>query len=310
MSGRPDGDAIGAAATGDVHLPNLTAPLGDRRELLGEGTAWDARAGRLLRVDIAAGKVHAWRPSSGEHTTFDVGAEVSAAVPRDGGGLVLAVGRELVVRAEDGTTRVLAAVEGDRPDNRFNDCRCDSRGRLWAGTMSRSRVPGSAALYRLVAGRPIDCVIPRTTLSNGIGWSPSRDHMYFVDSVEQRIDVLDFDVTDGTISGRRPFARIAREDGLPDGLCVDSEGGVWVCLYGGRAIRRYDERGGLDVHLPLPVTNPTCPAFGGPDLGTLYVTTARHRLTPAQLAREPLAGALLALDPGGVTGLPAHAFDG
>ena len=131
--------------------------------------------------------------------------------------------------------------------------------------------------------------------------------MYFIDSVTQRIDVFDFDGATGAISDRRGFADIPAAVGLPDGLVVDVEGGIWVCLFGGGAIRRYSEDGRLTEHLELPVTNPTCPAFGGPGLRDLYITSARHRLTDAQLAKEPHAGALLKLDPG-VAGIAAGRF--
>ncbi len=262
-----------------------------------------------MRVDILGGAVHRWWPGTGETATFTVAGEVGAAVPRAGGGLVLAVGRELVLREPDGRRRVVAAVEPDVPGNRFNDCRADPHGRLWAGTMSRTRTPGAAALYVLEPDGRVMLAISGTTISNGLGWSADGTRMYFIDSTTQRVDVLDVDGGSGAISGRRPFAVIDPADGLPDGLAVDAEGGVWVCLFGGAAVRRYDAGGRLDAVVPLPVTNPTCPAFGGDDLRTLYITSARHRLTPEQLAAEPLAGALLALDPG-VAGLPVHRFAG
>jgi sugar lactone lactonase YvrE len=130
--------------------------------------------------------------------------------------------------------------------------------------------------------------------------------MYFVDSLTFRVDAFDFD---GTISGRRPLIEVDPTDGLPDGLAIDVEGGIWLCLFGGGAVRRYSPSGALDAHIPLPVTNPTCPAFGGPDLATLFVTSARHRLTAEQLGAEPQAGSLLAVE-AGVRGLPANRFAG
>jgi sugar lactone lactonase YvrE len=276
---------------------------------LGEGPFWDERTGELLRVDITGGLVHAWSPARGEARTSAVGGEVGAVVPRaDGPGLVLAVGHRIVLRDGD-EDLVLAAVEEELDDNRFNDCKCDPQGRLWAGTMSKQRVPGTAALYRLVPGGDLERAIDGTTISNGLGWSPSGDRMYFVDSTTQRIDVLDFDRATGAISDRRPFTAIDPDDGLPDGLTVDAEGGVWVCLFGGAAIRRYAPDGGLDAAIALPTTNPTSAAFGDADLATLYITTARHRLSADQLAAEPLAGALLALTPG-VRGLPGSRFAG
>jgi sugar lactone lactonase YvrE len=285
------------------------APLDARRDLLGEGPTWDADAQRMIHVDIANGLVHAWRPQDDTTRTLTLDGEVGAALPRERGGLIIARENELLLCDEDGDWRTRAVVEQDRPDNRFNDCRVDPQGRLWAGTMSRSRVPGTASLYRLSGEEPIVAVIAGTTLSNGIGWSPGGDRMYFIDSVEQRIDLLDFDGAAGTIANRRPFTAIEPADGMPDGLTVDAEGGVWVCLFRGGALRRYDSDGTLDAHIPLAASCPTCPAFGGEDLTTLYVTTTRHRLTPEQAEREPLAGAVLVLKPG-VAGMPAHRFQG
>lgn len=281
----------------------------DARDQLGEGPHWDHVAGELLRVDIAHGRVHGWDPAGGGRWTWELGGEVSAVVPCEPGGHVLAIGHALVVRDETGRLETIAVAEADRDENRFNDCRADPQGRLWAGTMSKRRTPGTAALYRLSPGGPLERALDGTTISNGIGWSPDGRRMYFVDSTSQRIDALDFDPATGAISERRPFVEIAAADGLPDGIAIDAEGGLWVCLFGGGAVRRYGPDGALDAVVPLPVTNPTCPAFGGPDLTTLYVTSARHRLSPAQLAAEPLAGALLALDPG-VRGMPANRFAG
>jgi sugar lactone lactonase YvrE len=276
---------------------------------LGEGPFWDDRRGELLRVDITRGIIHGWDPASGASWRRELDGEVSAAIPRAAtAGLVLAVGHRLLLASGE-ELHELAHVEDDLPDNRFNDCKCDPQGRLWAGTMSKRRTPGTAALYRLEPGGDLERMVDATTISNGVGWSPAGDRMYFIDSTTQRVDAFDFDGASGTIANRRPFAEVPAEDGLPDGLAVDAEGGVWVCLFGGAAVRRYDADGALDAVIELPVTNPTSPAFGGPDLRTLYLTSARHRLTDEQLAAEPLAGAVLALEPG-VGGLAGNRFAG
>ena len=238
-------------------------------------------------------------------------SEVSAVIPRaSASGHVVAADHRLVLRDGEGEgERTLAIVEQHLSDNRFNDCKCDPQGRLWAGTMSKTRAPGTAALYRLVPGGEIERVLDGTTISNGLAWSPSGESMYFVDSTTQRIDAFDFDARTGDVSDRRLHVAIEPDDGLPDGMTVDAEGGIWVCLFGGAAIRRYTPEGKLDTAIPLPTTNPTSPVFAGPDLRTLYITTARHRLTPDQLAAEPLAGAVLTLEPG-VQGLPGNRFAG
>lgn len=286
--------------------PRPAIDLGDH---LGEGPHWDDRAGELLWVDITQGRIHAWRPTDGPARTERLDREVSAVVPRaDTPGHVVAAGHRLLLR--DGEAeRTLAVVEEDLPDNRFNDCKCDPQGRLWAGTMSKTRTPGAAALYRLEPGGELKRVIEGTTISNGLAWSPTGATMFFIDSTTQRVDAFDFDAATGDVSDRRTLIEIDPADGLPDGMTVDHEGGIWVCLFGGAAIRRYTPEGHLDATIPIPTTNPTSPAFGDPGLRTLYITTARHRLTPDQLATEPLAGALLALDPG-IRGLPGNRFAG
>jgi sugar lactone lactonase YvrE len=276
---------------------------------LGEGPVWDAEQGVLWRVDIKSGARLGWSPADGSQTAESFDGLLAFAVPRVGGGIIAGLDRSLVLVDPGGAQRVLAEVEDELPDNRFNDAKCDPRGRLWAGTMSMTRAPGTASLYRLEPGGSPEPVLDGLTISNGLGWSPDARLMYLIDSTTQRIDAFDYDLDRGAISGRRPFAEIDPEDGLPDGLAVDAEGGVWVALFGGGEVRRYRPDGSLDVRVPIPTSNCTCPAFGGPGLGELYLTSAKHKLSPAQLAAQPLAGALFRIRPG-IAGLAASRFAG
>jgi sugar lactone lactonase YvrE len=286
--------------------PLITA-VGDLRDELGEGPHWDAGSRQLIHVDITRGLVYGLNPETGQTWRIAQGGEVSAAIPCRDGGFLLANGHELVIRSSDSEPRIVASVERGLGHTRFNECRCDPRGTLWAGTMSRERRPRTGALYRLAPGGTIERVVTGTTISNGLGWSPEADRMYFIDSLTYRIDVFDYDLSSAELENRRTLASVDSNDGLPDGLTVDAEGCIWVCLFGGAAVRRYAADGSLMAHVSLPVTNPTCPAFGGADLATLYITSARHRLTAQQLAAEPLAGALLSMRLG-VSGVPGHAF--
>ena len=200
--------------------------------------------------------------------------------------------------------RLVAPVELDRADTRMNDGACDTRGRLWAGTMSLRGDTRSAALYRLDPDLCARRMLPGISVSNGIGWSPEDDTLYHVDSPRRRIDVYDFDDAAGAIAGRRAVIPIAPELGLPDGLAVDAEGGIWVALWGGGAVQRHCPDGSLDVRIELPASHVTSCCFGDADLATLYVTTAA-RAAPD----EPLAGAVFACRPG-VRGLAATPFAG
>jgi sugar lactone lactonase YvrE len=263
---------------------------------LGEGPVWLPATEELLRVDIARGEIVV---RGAAERRRGLGVAVGFAVPVAGGGLIAGAGRALVrLAALDAEPERIAEVEPGREGNRFNDAACDPRGRLWAGTMSTTREPGVAALYRVEPGGEPTIALAGATVSNGLDWSPDATRLYYVDSLTQRIDAIAFDVDRGRLGARRPFAPIAPQDGLPDGLTVDADGGVWLALFGGAAIRRYRPDGALDAHIPLPVTHPTSLAFGGPTLQDLYVTSAR---------RDGRGGSLLRLRPG-VRGTEATPF--
>jgi sugar lactone lactonase YvrE len=286
-------------------MPTPTIAL-DARCHLGESPVWDERHRELAWVDITAGELRTWSPASGEERRLDFEGELSAVIlGEDAGTRIVALDHRLRLEVSGNLGRVLAEVEATTPENRLNDCRCDPGGRVWAGTMSKMRAAGDASLYRLRADGRLDQVIAGTTISNGIGWSPDRTRMFFIDSLTYRIDVFDYDLPTGEIAFRRPLIVIDPDDGLPDGLAVDADGGIWVCLFGGGAIRRYRADGSLDLHIELPVTNPTCPTFGGEDLATIYITSARHRLSKDQLAREPQAGAVISIE-SPVAGMPTN----
>lgn len=276
---------------------------------LGEGPAWDVATATLLRVDVRGRLVRALEPATGRSLSWGVPSMASAVVPRERGGVVLALeDGAWAADAWGGPLRLLAPLEGD-PTMRSNDAKCDRRGRLWVGSMAHDERRGAGSLYRVEAGRAAVPVLDRLTISNGIGWSPDDRLMYFVDSAERRLDVLDYDLASGTATGRRPLVELPPGAGFPDGLTVDAEGFVWLALWDGWAVRRYAPDGRLDRVVALPVARPTSCTFGGPDLADLYVTSARDRLSPADLVAQPLAGALFVLRPG-VVGQPMAAFAG
>ena len=278
---------------------SVVETVAEGRDLLGECPVWLPRLGVLQRVDITASAIVRLDVGSGREERHRVGGHVGFALPAPGGGLVAGIERRLVrMSAAGAPVAVIAAVEDGRTDNRFNDARFDPAGRLWAGTMSRTRAAGTAALYRVTEDGELSRAITGATISNGLDWDPDFSVMYYVDSTTQQIDAIAFDLDRGRLGARRRFAAVDPAAGLPDGLTVDAAGGVWVALFTGAALRRYRPDGALDAEIRLPVTNPTSVAFGGADLSELYVTSARHRLSPEQLAREPQAGSVLRLRPG------------
>jgi sugar lactone lactonase YvrE len=276
---------------------DIQAPLATRDDL-GEGPHWDAERAELLRVDITQGLILRFDPATGRETSIAFDPPVGFAIPRDGGGLVIGTQHAVVLVHPDGSNDTIAEVEQELPGNRFNDAKCDPSGRLWAGTMSTTREQGTGALYRITPDGSCDKVLDGLTIGNGLAWNVALDRMYFIDSTTYCVQVFDYDGAAGRITGRRTFAEIEPEQGLPDGMTVDDEDHVWVCLFGGGKILRYAPDGRLVLELPLPVTNPTSACFAGTHLEDLYITSARFLLAPAQLETEPLAGALLRIATG------------
>jgi sugar lactone lactonase YvrE len=269
------------------------------RDALGECPVWLARERLLQRVDITASAIVRLDVDTGREERHPTDGHVGFALPIADGGLVAGVERRLVRLAAPGAPPVVVAeVEPGLDGNRFNDAALDPSGRLWAGTMSRARTPGAAALYRMSPDGAVERAITGATISNGLDWNLDFTVLYYIDSTTQQIDAIAFDLDRGRLGARRRFAAVDPRDGLPDGLTVDAEGGIWLALFGGGAVRRYLPDGRLDAEIRLPVTNPTSLAFGGTDLTDLYVTSAKHRLSPEQLARERLAGSVLRIRAG------------
>jgi sugar lactone lactonase YvrE len=267
------------------------------RAELGEAPHWDAATQTLLWVDIEAGTVHRLHPDTGQRHDLRLAPPLGFAIPTSDDEMAIAVQHDIEIVDAHTQRRRLAVVEDGIDDLRINDGKCDPRGRLVFGSLSHSRTAGAGALYSLERNGALTRLLTSVTLSNGLGWDTSGTRFYYVDSTTQRIDLLDYDLSTGTVSARRPFAHIDPADGLPDGLAIDAEGGVWVCLFAGGAVRRYDDNGHLSEVVRLPVSAPTSLAFGGKDLDTLFITTARHRLNATQRHEQPLAGAVLSCRP-------------
>lgn len=284
----------------------LIAEAGD----LCEGPCWDVRTRRLYFVDILAGRVRAVEPITGDCQTWELGVPVGAVVPRQAGGWVAAVERGFAAFDDDwNRTGPVTPAPGQRDGTRFNDGRCDPTGRFWAGTLSYDGRPGMGALYRLDVDGVVTEMLAGVTNSNGLGWSSRGTDMYFVDTGKATIDRMAFDPQRGSIADRSTLVAFRPDEGLPDGLTIDSDGFLWVALWDGGCVRRYSPGGELDGEIRLPVRQVTSVAFGGPDLGELFITTASQGLNAEQRRDQPLAGSVFRHRPG-VTGLPPAAFAG
>jgi sugar lactone lactonase YvrE len=277
---------------------------------IAESPVWYEPIERLLWVDIRRREIHMFDPGAGRDRVMTLGEMVGCVVPRASGGVVAATERGFVgVDLDTGTCDVLAEVEADLANNRMNDGKCDPQGRLWAGTMAKDSTGTAGTLYRLEIDHRVTTTLSGVAVSNGLGWSPDSRSMYFADSPTQRVDVFDFDSGSGRLSGRRPLIQFGPTEGNPDGMAVDVDGNLWVAMWDGWTVRQYTPRGDLIQVVDLPVSKVTSCAFGGPDYGTLYITTASKDLSALELQREPLAGDLFKLEPG-VRGTPPSAYLG
>ena len=205
---------------------------------------------------------------------------------------------------------ILADPEHDLPENRFNDGKCDPAGRFWAGTLSLEGKRGTCNLWRLDADLSVHKMLEGVSVSNGIVWTADRTAMYYVDTPTRRVDRFDYDHDTGEIDNRSVAVRIPDGMGFPDGMTIDSEGMLWVCLWQGGKVSRWDPvTGELLATVDLPASNVTSCAFGGEELDQLYITTARITIDEERLKEQPLAGGLFRADVG-VTGVPAYEFAG
>lgn len=254
-------------------LGNGLEVLTTQRCALGEGPHWDQRSETLVFVDILGSTINRYDPETWEHVSLDVGVNVGAAIPRTAGGFAVLERNGLGLIGDDLAYRLAAEVEGDMPGNRMNDAKCDPVGRLYAGTISDEDVPENATLYRYTP-EGFESVVSPVTISNGLGWSPTGDRMYYIDTPTRRVDVFDYDLSTGAMANRRPLIEFDESDGYPDGMCLDSEGGLWVAFWEGSAVRRFSASGLLTDEIGLPVRQVSSCCLGGADLCDLFVTTA------------------------------------
>lgn len=277
------------------------------RDRLGETPLWCDRTKRLWWVDIEEPKLQSYDPVTGAHDSVDLGGTYAGTQALTKAGPRL-LARELTLyqRDDNGHQTDLVTVEHG-VDNRLNDGRVDARGRFWVGTMDNGLKAPTGGLYRIDPDGTATQVDSEIIVANGIAFSPDGRTLYFTDTRRYTSYAYDLDLDDGVITNRRVFADYSATGDRPDGACVDVDGCLWAAFFAGRRIVRCRPDGRIDRTIALPVTNPTCLAFGGSDLKMLYVTTARKFMNEAQLAAEPLAGALLAIEGAG-QGMPEHRF--
>jgi sugar lactone lactonase YvrE len=289
--------------------PGLRVAVAQRSEL-GESPMWHPKEQRLYYCDIPGRKLHRFDPRSGllEHWDFEV--EPSAVAPLPDGRLLLALRSGIVAfDPATGARELLAKAPYDTATQRFNDGKCDVKGRFWVSTIVEPREPALGTMSCLSGGK-LEQRFDGVSVGNGLAWSPDACTMLWADTHINLMQAFDFEPDSGALSRRRDFARFPDEAhadymGRPDGAAMDSQGCCWVAMYDGQRVLRLSPQGQILRQVFLPVRCPTMPAFGGHDLKTLYITTAREHRPADELAAQPLAGCVLALDVD-VSGLPAN----
>ncbi len=261
--------------------------------LLGESPIWSPEESSVYFIDIKKPSINKLQIKTEIFTTFAMPSEIGSIALNNKGGLVIALKMGLALF--DPTSlgiKVFSTIDKDFENNRPNEGKCDRAGRLWVASMDNFERSKTGQLWKI--SMPHDPVVMEDgfVIGNGIDWSPDSKKMYFTDSVNRVIYVYDFDLDSGQISNKKIFTKVAINDGYPDGLTVDSEGFIWIANWDGWKITRYKPNGLIDQFIWLPVPRPTSLTFGGENLKTLFVTSARIGLTKTQLSIAPLSGGL------------------
>ncbi|WP_162918924.1 SMP-30/gluconolactonase/LRE family protein [Taklimakanibacter deserti] len=281
----------------------------DCRNKLGEVPLWDVEEQALYWVDIEGKLLQRYRPGSGTIDRWQMPERIGSFALREQGGLIVAFASGIAFYdLKDGAIEWIARPDPN-PRNRFNEGKCDRKGRFWAGTMDDSLSDHTAALFRIDPDLSVHRMIDNVGISNCFVWSLANDRFYFADTLDKRIYRFAYDHEKGALGDREIFADTAAENVGPDGGTIDAEGFIWNTHWDGWKVVRYAPDGRIDRVVELPIQKPTSCMFGGPDLGTLYVTSAIWDLTPDMLKDQPGAGGVFAID-AGVRGVPEPRFAG
>jgi sugar lactone lactonase YvrE len=277
---------------------------------LGEGPVWDPSGQQVLWIDYDKGNLHDYFPSSGLHRIRKLPMRVASFALRAGGGFLMAGDKGLFLYTpEDEQIKLICDPESHLPQTRFNDGKCDPKGRFYAGTATNENDRAGAfyVFYPDGSYRQLDTGIG---CSNGITWSLDLKTMYYIDSNAYRVDAFDFDMETGLVAGKRTVITYPGTEILPDGMTSDEEGMIWVAEWGGWKVSRWNPATGERLAvIELPTKYVTSCVFGGKDMDELYITSASSPLSEEAFADQPSAGGLFHVKVG-IKGRPTYLFRG
>ena len=284
--------------------------VSDPQDILGETPLWCDRTQTLFWLDIDGKKLQHLDPISGQTDAYSFDCRYAGSLALTTDPNTVLIGLDLGLHLFDLKTRKLrqiCQVEPASLDNRLNDGRCDAAGRFWVGTMDNQLSRPNGAFYRIDPSGNVLRIDGDVIVSNSIGFSPTNDRVYFSDTRRYMTWQYGLDLASGKVGARTVFVDHTPTRSRPDGICVDSQGHVWNAIFAEGRVIRYSPEGVAVQVIDLPVTNSTCVCLGGPELKTLYITTARKFLDSQTLEQEPLSGSVLAIEID-VPGLPEHRF--
>ncbi|MDC8004232.1 SMP-30/gluconolactonase/LRE family protein [Aureisphaera galaxeae] len=293
----------------EMETPNLAKLEYKIKAELGEGAFWNHKTQEFYWVDILGKQLHIYNPETKKNRSFPTPSLIGTVVPKnDSLALVALEDGVYMLNTVNGSLAILSDVEKELTINRFNDGKCDPNGNLWVGSMHLEQSEPKGSVYKIDEQGKTEKMIDSVTISNGIVWTSDHKTMYYIDTPTATIRAYDYDVETATISNERAVVTVDPKDGFPDGMAIDSEDMLWVGMWNGNAVARFNPKtGALISKIEVPAHNVTACAFGGPNLNVLYITTASVDMTEAEKEQYPLAGSIFVANPG-VAGVKSDFF--
>lgn len=292
----------------EVKEPEVTLAYKTNAEL-GEGAIWNYKTQELYWIDIEGKSLNIYNPETNKNSSLETPTRIGTVVPKNEDTVLIALEDGVYnMNLKTGKTSLFVDMTVPLKGRRFNDGKCDPAGRFWVGSMHMQQKTGEASLYTFDAYGNTEIKKDSVTISNGIVWTADKKTMYYIDTPTAQIKAFDYDNSTGAISNERIAVTVSENLGFPDGMTIDSEDMVWVGMWNGNAVIRFNPKTGEILQkIEVPAHNVTSCAFGGENLDTLYITSATVDMTDEEKKEFPLAGSVFKVKPG-VTGVKASFF--